>query len=97
MSENLPTADIDLENRRKRLVFRAWHRGVKEADIIIGTFVRTHVESWDHEQIAWFERLLEESDRDILAWIMKSEPVPDIFDTPCLHDMQKLDYVSIGD
>ncbi|GAK32219.1 MULTISPECIES: succinate dehydrogenase assembly factor 2 [Iodidimonas] len=97
MAETLPNDDLDLETRRKRLVFRAWHRGVKEADIILGHFVRDHVAGWDQETLAWFERLLEESDRDILAWIMKSEPIPALFDTKLMRLMQKLDYVKIGD
>lgn len=84
---------LTLEDRRKRLLFRAHHRGVKEADILIGGFVARAVEQWGHGEIAWFERLLEESDRDILAWVTQSEPVPALFDTPILRAMQRLDYI----
>lgn len=95
MSPDTNSTDTALINRRKRLVFRAWHRGVKEADIIIGTFVKNHVDQWGTTELAWFEHLLEETDRDILSWIMKSAEVPEIYDTPILHAMQKLDYVTL--
>lgn len=94
MTEVLPESTPDLASRRKRLVFRAEHRGTKEADMILGGFVRRHVDDWDHAHIAWFETLLEEPDRDILAWIMRAEPAPEPFDTPLMRAMQALDYVT---
>lgn len=85
-----------LDDRRKRLIFRAWHRGVKEADIIIGTFVKKYVSSWTDDELTWFETLLEETDKDILSWIMRTADVPSRYDTPILHAMQKLDYVTLA-
>lgn len=96
MSEILPDDALDLERRRKRLRFRAWHRGVKEADIIVGAFVDAHVAGWGHEQIRWLERLLEEPDQDVLAWIMRARPVPAPFDTEIMAAMQRLDYVDMS-
>ncbi len=89
--------DNDLAARKKRLRFRAWHRGTREADFIIGSFVDRHVGDWDLDTVAWFERLLRETDRDILSWVTGSAPIPAPFDTPLLRAMQKLDYVREAD
>lgn len=87
-------SQIDLEYQRKRLVFRANHRGIKEADIVLGGFVVAHVHDMDHDDIRWFERLFEEYDQDILNWIFRSADVPDAFATPMMARLQKLDYVT---
>lgn len=83
----------DLETRRKRLKFRAWHRGTQEADIIIGSFVDRQFDRLSEEDCIWFEHLLSEADLDILSWIMGKVAVPDAFDTDIMHNMQKLDYL----
>ncbi|RMD89329.1 MAG: succinate dehydrogenase assembly factor 2 [Alphaproteobacteria bacterium] len=89
-------ADTSEDTRRKRLRFRAWHRGTREADYIIGSFVDRHIGSWGGKEIAWFERLLEETDRDILSWVTGAAAPPAEFDTPLLAAMRKLDYVPSG-
>lgn len=85
---------LPLATRKKRLLFRASHRGVKEADILIGGFVAREIDGWGHGEIAWFEHLLEETDRDILAWVTGSAPVPPVYDTPIMKAMQRLDYLA---
>jgi antitoxin CptB len=49
-------------DRLKRLRFRAWHRGTKEADLLIGGFFDRHHETWSDDEVDWYERLLEEQD-----------------------------------
>jgi len=87
----------DLVARRKRLIFRAWHRGTKEADLILGHFVERHVSGWGHEEIAWAERLLTEADADILDWVVGRKPVPAAYDTEIMRAMQALDYLPASD
>jgi len=82
-----------LAARRKRLIFRAWHRGTKEADIILGSFAERHAEDWGDADLAWFEALLEEADQDVLAWVLGRQPVPERFDTPLMNALQALDYL----
>jgi len=89
--------EADIAMRRKRLVFRAWHRGTREADLILGRFVELHVAGWSHDELAQAERLLEEADADILAWITGRASPPAAFDTPILRAMQALDYLPRGD
>ncbi|WP_019833660.1 FAD assembly factor SdhE [Sphingomonas sp. PR090111-T3T-6A] len=86
---------MDREHHLKRLGFRAWHRGTREADYMIGGFFDRYAAEWSDEEVAWFERLIEQEDVDIMAWAMGKEPVPAAFDGPLMRTMQKLDYISI--
>lgn len=81
--------------RRKRLVFRAKHRGIKEADIIIGSFVEKFHQTFSQKNCAWFELMFEETDYDILNWITKKAPPPTMFNKKIMHRMQKIDYITI--
>ena len=82
-----------MNRRLKRLKFRAWHRGTREADMIIGGFVDRHGGQFSPQDIDWFEALLEEQDLDILNWVTRKEPAPDAFGGPLMQAMQKLDYL----
>ena len=85
-------ADPDLI--RRRLQFRAWHRGTKEADMMIGGFADRYMASWGPEELAWFEALLHEDDVDIMAWAIGTRPVPPQYDGPLMDAMKKLDFIS---
>ena len=50
------------DTRLKKLKFRAWHRGFREADLILGPFADSHVQSLTPDQLDLFERLLEQPD-----------------------------------
>jgi antitoxin CptB len=77
-------AEMDIETRRRRLRFRAWHRGIRETDLIMGRFADAHLESFTVEDMADFEGLLDIPDRDILDWVTGAEPIPDGQRTPML-------------
>ncbi|KQT32748.1 hypothetical protein ASG29_13650 [Sphingomonas sp. Leaf412] len=81
--------------RLKRLRFRAWHRGTREADLMIGGFFDRHGESWDAGQLDWFEALLEEQDVDIMGWAIGSIPCPPEWDGPMMAQMRALDFVKV--
>lgn len=78
-----------------RLRYRAWHRGTREADFMIGGFFDRYHEGWSKEDIAWFEALMEREDVDIMAWAMDREPPPEEFSGPLMDDMKRLDYINI--
>jgi len=59
---------VDRETRIKRLRFRSWHRGTKEADLMVGGFFDRFSSQWDETEIAWYEMLMDEQDVDIMAW-----------------------------
>ena len=71
-----------LEERRKRLVFRAWHRGTREMDLLLGPFADAAATVFSEQEIAAFEALLEVPDPDIYAWIIGSAATPVDYDTP---------------
>ena len=81
--------------RLNRIKFRAWHRGTREADYMIGGFFDRYSADWAEKELRWFEDLLEEDDVDIMAWALKTQPVPDRFTGPLMESMQRLDYVDI--
>jgi antitoxin CptB len=87
---------MDLETRLKRLRFRAWHRGVKEADLMLGGFYDARSARWTEDQVTWFEDLMEEQDVDIMAWAMGTEPVPARWQGAMMDDLKSLDYVPIS-
>jgi antitoxin CptB len=73
MSE-IPEADD--YRRRKRLRFRAWHRGIKEADLILGPFADTYLESLEPRELDDFEALLAVPDNDLHDWFTGREKPP---------------------
>lgn len=83
------------EARRKRLKYRAWHRGTREADYIIGGFFDRCSPTWDEADMAWFEALLEEQDVDIIAWALGTVAVPEQFSGARMDAFRKLDFVDI--
>lgn len=83
------------EARRKRLKFRAWHRGTREADYMIGCYFDRYGQGWSEAELDWFEALLDEEDVDVMAWALRTEPVPERYAGELMTAMQKLDYVDI--
>ncbi len=82
-------------NRLKRLQFRAWHRGTREADYMIGGFFDRYHAEWDEADCAWFEALLEEEDVDIMGWALGTLDVPEEYRGGLMDAFRKLDYVEI--
>jgi antitoxin CptB len=83
------------EQRLARAKFRAWHRGTREADYMIGGFYDRYHTEWGEDALAWFEALLDEDDVDVMAWALGSQPAPDHLAGELLAMMQRLDYVDI--
>jgi antitoxin CptB len=88
---------MDHATRLKRLRFRAWHRGTKEADLMMGGYADHHGASWDEAELAWFEALLEEQDVDIMAWAMGTADAPARWQGPMLDRLRALDFVTVAD
>jgi len=88
------------ETRIGRIVFRAWRRGFREADLILGPFTDLHVRSFTPAELDTYEALLAEDDHDIFAWIAGKSQPPSQFDTPILDmlkDFQRALPVASGD
>ena len=81
--------------RLRRIQFRAWHRGTREADYMIGGYFDRYHTGWDEAAIVWFEALIEEDDVDIMAWALGTQEVPPQYNGAQMALMQMLDYVEI--
>jgi antitoxin CptB len=77
----------ELEKTRKRLHFRAWHRGTKESDLILGRFADEYLAAMTEEELADFEQVLDRIDPELMDWITGREPVPANLRTPVLDKL----------
>ncbi len=84
---------MDKDTRLKRLRFRAWHRGTKEADLLIGGFFDRYSATWSDHEVEWYETLLEEQDVDIMAWAIGSQPVPERYQGEMMNRLRAVDYI----
>ena len=81
----------DVENRRKRLIFRSWHRGTREMDLIMGTFAESHVPKMDMAELDLYEELLHTPDPDVYDWVSGQKPVPANVLNPVVEKLLKHD------
>jgi antitoxin CptB len=77
-----------MDERRKRARFRAWRRGFREIDLILGGFADARIAALDDAALADFEALLEAPDQDVYAWITNAAPTPAAFDTPTMTHLK---------
>lgn len=78
-----PVEDGDVI-RRKRLKFRSWHRGMKEADLLLGSFADRHLDALDADLLTQYEALLDAEDVDLWDWLIGRHDPPPAFDTAVL-------------
>ena len=70
-----------LDERRRRMLFRAWHRGTREMDLLMGRFADAEIAALSEAEMDEFERLSEVPDRDLFAWLVGREETPANYDT----------------
>jgi antitoxin CptB len=68
--------DIAVEIRRKRLLWRASHRGIREMDILVGGFARQSLAAMSAAELDEFEAVIAHPDNDLFDWLIRSVPVP---------------------
>jgi antitoxin CptB len=78
----------ETEIRRRRIVFRAWHRGTREMDLLLGRFTERFIGGMSEPEIAMLEHLMETPDPDIYNWLIGAAPVPAEYDTPLLRKIR---------
>ena len=74
-----------LDARRRRLLFRSWHRGIREVDLVLGRFADRELATLNEAELDDFEKLLDVPTPDLLAWVMGERPVPVEDETPLLR------------
>lgn len=83
------------EARRKQLLWRAHHRGTREADMMVGGFADRWLDEMSEAEIQWFEVLLEEQDVDIMAWAFGRGEPPEALQGPLFERLKALDYIRL--
>jgi antitoxin CptB len=74
-------SSVGLDARRRRLLFRSWHRGIREMDLVLGRFADAQIAQWSEPELDDYEQLLEIPDQLFFAWVSGAEPVPGEYDT----------------
>ncbi|MCI0467117.1 MAG: succinate dehydrogenase assembly factor 2 [Beijerinckiaceae bacterium] len=81
---NLPA----LSARQKRILFRSWHRGMREMDLLLGQFASAKLASLCESEIDDYEQLLEAQDHDLFGWLAGEAEIPVAYDTPVLQKIR---------
>ena len=66
----------DIEITRKRLIFRSWHRGTREMDLLLGSFADKYASDFSEDELTEYDDLLELSDPDLYSWISGAKEAP---------------------
>ena len=74
-----------LDPRRKQLLFRSHHCGLKENDILLGRFADSHINELSDGQLDQLEALMQHNDIDVMNWIIGKTPIPEAFDTEVMN------------
>ena len=82
-------SSADLDPLRRKLLFRAWHRGIREMDLILGRFADASIAAMDDAELREFAAFLEINDRDLIQWFTGEVPVPQEQDTPLFRKIKQ--------
>jgi antitoxin CptB len=77
-----------LDPRRRRILYRAWHRGMREMDLIMGRFADAEIGAMSDEELAEFERLIDVPDGELFRWITAETAPPSNYDTPLFRRLK---------
>jgi len=76
--------------RKRKLAYRAAHRGIREMDLIIGVYVARHLDEFDDQQMSWLEALIDVPDQELFQWVCGSAEVPAEYDTPIMAALKSM-------
>ncbi len=81
-------SSADLDPRRRKILFRSWHRGMREMDLIMGRFADAEIGNLSEAELDEFERLIEVLDRDLLSWVTGEAQVPENYDSDVFRQLK---------
>jgi antitoxin CptB len=81
-----------LDPRRRRLLFRSWHRGIREADLIMGRFADAYIADLSEVELEQYERLLDAQEQDLLSWMTGQIEIPADQDTPMFRRVREFHF-----
>lgn len=85
-------SETELDAHRRKLKFRAWRRGFREMDLLMGTFADAHIAGLDTAELSEFERLLSTPDWEVYAWIIGQKSVPQNYQSSVLTQLMEFRY-----
>ena len=88
MSEAMRSSE-GLDVRRKRLLFRSWHRGMREMDYVLGTFANATIADLNDSELDELEALMQVPDPDMYKWLSGTVPVPGNFDNEIVRKIRQ--------
>lgn len=78
-TSGIPVSSADLDVRRRKALYHAWHRGTREMDLLLGRFAEARIAALSTDELTDFEALMEVPDKDLMGWLLGRETVPAIF------------------
>lgn len=78
-----------LDPRRRALLYRAWHRGSREMDLILGRFTDAAITDLTDAELGELERLVEVPDPELYGWVAGSSPAPPDYDFAVLARLRR--------
>ncbi|NTJ42399.1 succinate dehydrogenase assembly factor 2 [Agrobacterium larrymoorei] len=78
----LVRTSADLEPRRRRILYRCWHRGIREMDLVLGQFAEENIAELSQEQLDELETIMAEEDQDLIQMVTGAAAIPAKFQTP---------------
>ena len=85
-----------LDERRRKLLFRSWHRGIREMDLVLGRFADAQIATLSDADLDEYETWLEVPDQQIFTWVNGTQPVPAEIDTPLFRRLRDFHYKDNG-
>jgi antitoxin CptB len=85
---NRQVSDLSLDARQRRTLFRSWHRGTREMDLVLGRFADAQIGALSDSELEDYELLLEAADRDVFSWVTGEAEIPSLYDTPVLRKIR---------
>lgn len=81
-------SSADLDVRRRRILYRSWHRGTREMDLLMGQFVDAEIATLTDAELDELELLIEVPDRDLFSWLTGTVDAPSNYDTALFRRLQ---------
>jgi|TARA_B100000929_G_C15441323_1_gene398096 antitoxin CptB len=75
----------DLETNKKKIIYKASHRGSKEMDILLGNFINKYIDLFNENELNLFDSILECDDEDIYQWILGKKDIPENYSNRTLQ------------
>ncbi len=85
---SLQASGLSPDARQRRILFRSWHRGMREMDLVLGRFADAEIAGLCESELDDYERLLEAQDREVFSWLTGEAEIPSFYDTPVLRKIR---------